>query len=179
MKFDKHNFFRYTYCEFKMQDIDFFKEKVAHFQSKSGSYYFYTDKGVFRYSNHWGRVANCRWKLIANENYKNQQYHLGFAKWTDFFHLNDNDKLFYILVDFELKKVNFQHIGNSNKNDQILFTALEAQKRVKLIRKLFSEDKWARYYNTELDILRKEIITDYISTSKSLTAIKQLYKRVS
>ncbi|MFD0964089.1 hypothetical protein [Pseudofulvibacter geojedonensis] len=177
--YNKYNFFKHTYCEFQEVSENLFKENPAHYKSKSDSLYHYTEEGVYRYSDHWGRVANCRWKLLANSAYKNQQYHLGFAKWTDFYHLNDTDKLFYILVDFESKKVNFQHIGISNKEGKVLFTALEAQKRVKQIRKLFSEDKWARYYNTDIDMLRKEIITDYISSNKSLTVIKKFYKMVS
>ncbi len=177
--YTKHNFFKHTYCEFQEVSANHFKKHPAHYKSKSESLYHYTVEGVYRYSDHWGRVANCRWKLLANSAYKNQQYHLGFAKWTDFYHLNDTDKLFYIVVDFDSKKVNFQHIGSANKENKVLFTALEAQKRVKQIRKLFSEAKWASYYNLELETLRKEIITDYISSNKSLTAIKQFYKMVS
>jgi hypothetical protein len=110
---------------------DIFKNNVAHYKSKSNSKYHYTSEGVYRYSNHWGRVANCRWKLLANEGFKNQINHLGFAKWTDFFEINSTDKLFYIQVNFEEKKVCFKHKELDNTNSIFLFSAEEAQKKTK------------------------------------------------
>ena len=60
----KHgNFFKHTYCQFEYKELSVLQEENIHFKSKSGSSYVYTEKGVYRYSNHWGRVANCRWKL--------------------------------------------------------------------------------------------------------------------
>lgn len=176
--YTKYNFFKHTYCEFQEVSEDLFKENPAHYKSKSDSMYHYTPEGVYRYSDHWGRVANCRWKLLANNDFKNQQYHLGFAKWTDFYHLNDTAKLFFIQVDFEQKKVNFQHIRNLPKEDKILFTAVDTQKRVKHIRQLLSEEKWAKYYNCDIETLRKQIITEYITTAKTLVSIKQYYKAI-
>jgi len=174
--YTKHNFFKHTYCEFEEVPEDIFKDNTAHYKSKSDSLYHYTLEGVYRYSDHWGRVANCRWKLLANDDFKNQQYHLGFAKWTEFYHLNDTEKLFYVQVDFEDKKVTFQHIGNELKTTKVLFTALEARKRVKNIRLLLTEDKWAKYFDCDLSILRKELIMDYLGSNKNLAAIKQVYK---
>lgn len=171
--YTKFNFFKHTYCEFQEVSEDIFKANPAHFKSKSDSKYHYTPEGVYRYSDHWGRVANCRWKLLANQDFKNQQYHLGFAKWSEFYHLNDTEKLFYIQVDFELKKVTFQHIGKESNSSKVLFTALEAQKRVKNIRQLLTEEKWAKYYDCDLLVLRKQVITDYIETNKTLAVIKQ------
>ena len=70
--YNQTNFFKHTFCEFK--EITNFKiPENINFSSKSDSTYFYTNEGVYRKSNHWGRVANCRWKLISTANYKNQE----------------------------------------------------------------------------------------------------------
>lgn len=174
--YNKFNFFKHTYCEFVEVASSVFENNAAHYKSKSDSRYHYTKDGVYRYSDHWGRVANCRWKLIANSEFKSQKLHLGFAKWSDFYHINDTDKLFFIQVDFELKKVNFQHIQNNLDLTKVLFSAIETQKRVKHIRQLLSEDKWAKYFDCDIDVLREQVITDYISTQNSLANIKQYYK---
>lgn len=102
--------------------------------------------------------------------------HLGFAKWTDFYHLNDTDRLFFIQVNFESSKVYFQHKALSENESPYLFTALEAQKRVKQIRLLLKEDKWAKYYNVDISELRENIITDYVNSSDTIQVLKQRYK---
>ncbi len=175
--YNKFNFFKYTYCEFTEVSSDIFIENPAHFKSKSDSQYYYTPEGVYRYSDHWGRVANCRWKLIANNKFKNQQMHLGYAKWTDFYHLNDTERLFYIQIDFPNKKVSFKHIGSSKNNTYFLFSALEAQKRVKQIRLLLKEDKWAKYYTTDINELRQNIISAYVNSNTTIQVLKQQFKK--
>ena len=107
--FHKFNFFKHTYCEFELKSLNFFKQREVHFKSKSGSLYFYTEKGVYRYSNHWGRVANCKWKINGIEAYKNQIYYVGYAKWSDFYPLNSKEKDFYITIE---AKTNEQKINN-------------------------------------------------------------------
>tara|TARA_B110000014_G_C20114272_1_gene587990 strand:+ start:1619 stop:2152 length:534 start_codon:yes stop_codon:yes gene_type:complete len=174
--YTKYNFFKYTYCEFHEVSEDIFKNNVAHYKSKSNSKYHYTSEGVYRYSNHWGRVANCRWKLLANEGFKNQINHLGFAKWTDFFEINSTDKLFYIQVNFEEKKVCFKHKELDNTNSIFLFSAEEAQKRQKQIRVLLKENQWAKYYDEDIDVLRFSIISELISNNKTLQELKLAYK---
>jgi len=174
--YTKYNFFKHTYCEFQEVSEDFFKDNPTHFKSKSDSRYHYTSEGVFRYSDHWGRVANCRWKLLANDNYKSQENHLGFAKWSDFYAINNTEKLFYLQVDFKLKKVNFKHkeIDASDKN--FLFTAQEAQKRQKHIRVLLKEDRWAKYYDQGIEELRSSIISEFISSNRTLQELKLAHK---
>ena len=174
--YNKFNFFKHTYCEFAEVSSSVFEDNIAHYKSKSDSQYHYTKEGVYRYSDHWGRVANCRWKLIANSEFKNQQLHLGFAKWADFHHLNDTEKLFFIQVNFKQSKVNFQHKALSQDADLFLFTAIEAQKRVKQIRLLLKESNWAKYYTTDLDELRHQIITEYISCNATIQALKRRFK---
>ena len=173
MKFHKFNFFRYTYCEFESQSIDFFKDKSAHYQSKSGSLYFYTDAGVFRYSNHWGRVANCRWKIKGIETYKSQNHYVGFAKWNDFYPLNNTDKVFYLEVDFLLKQAKVKRLKNKVKKEVFLMTSTLAHQRLKQIQTLFNEYKWAKYFEEDIEVLRKILITNLINTNKPIQQLKR------
>jgi hypothetical protein len=146
----------------------------TNYKSKSDSIYSYTDEGVYRKSNHWGRVANCRWKLIADENYKNQQTVIGFAKWTDFYPINSNEKIFFIEVSFDKKIAKIQSKKENSPN--FLFNFSEAQNRIKQITHLFRDDKWANYFYLEIDELRFKIISDFINTDKSLQEIKRSFK---
>lgn len=166
------NFFKYTFCEFQQVD-DFDFPENTNYKSKSESVYFYTEEGVYRKSNHWGRVANCRWKLIATKNYKNQQTVVAFAKWTDFYPIHSNEKIFSILVDFEnqTSKITIAQQDNSNT-----FTYQEAQKRSKQIRHLFKDNKWATYFDTNIDELRIKIISPYINSNTSLQEIKRRFQ---
>ncbi|RKF03285.1 hypothetical protein C8N26_2277 [Tenacibaculum lutimaris] len=172
MKYHKFNFYRSTYCEFEMQNIDFFEEMKAHFQSKSGSYYYYTEEGVFRYSNHWGRVANCRWKIQGIDHYKNQQYYVGYANWSSFYPLNSTDKVFYIEVNYQERKASIKRIRTKEGSKEFLMTSEFAHQRLKQIQTLFKEYKWARYYEEDIDVLRKIIIDKLITTNKTLQQIK-------
>jgi len=174
--YTKYNFFKHSYCEFKEVSEDIFKKNTAHYKSKSDSMYHYTPEGVYRYSDHWGRVANCRWKLLANDNYKSQVSHLGFANWSDFFEINDTEKLFYLQVDYQLKKVNFKHKEIEFSDSNFLYTAQEAQKRQKHIRILLKEERWAKYYDQDIDNFRKSIISEFISTNKTLQELKIAHK---
>lgn len=149
---------------------DFFDENQVHFKSKAGSQYSYTEEGVYRFSNHWGRVADCRWRLLSEDKLKNQNYYLGFANWTDFYALNETEKQFYISVDFEKSIVEFHHKGTNE--EVFVFFAEMAQKKVTQIRKLFLDDKWAKYFDTDIHLLRKNIISEYTSSNKSLQEIK-------
>ena len=173
MKFHKFNFFRYTYCEFESQSIDFFKDKSAHYQSKSGSLYFYADDGVYRYSNHWGRVANCRWKIKEVAEYKSQNYYVGFAKWNDFYPLNNTDKVFYLEVDFLQKQAKVKRLKNKEKKEVFLMTSTLAHQRLKQIQTLFNEYKWAKYFEKDIEELRKILITNLINTNKPIQQLKR------
>lgn len=172
MKYHKFNFYRSTYCEFEMQNVNFFEEMKAHFQSKSGSYYYYTEKGVFRYSNHWGRVANCRWKIQGIDQYKNQNYYVGYANWSSFYPLNSTDKVFYLEVNYTKAKASIKRVRSDVESNQFLMTSEFAHQRLKQIQTLFKEYKWARYYEEDIDILRKKIINKLITTNKTLQQVK-------
>jgi hypothetical protein len=172
-RYTSNNCFKHTFCDFKKVDHRFFNENQIQFKSKSGSSYFYTDEGVYRYSNHWGRVANCRWRLLSDKKLKSQEYHVGFAKWSDFYSLKETEKQFYISVNFETKEVGFHHQKESEK--EFLFFAETAQKRVAQIRKLLTEDTWARYFEMDIEALRFAIISEYLNSNKLLQEIKAKY----
>ncbi len=171
--YHKFNFFKYTYCEFESKEIDFFEGKSSHYQSKSGSLYFYADEGVYRYSNHWGRVANCRWKIKGVENYKSQNYYVGFAKWIDFYPLNDFDKVFYLEVNFNKQQARIKRIGSIVNTDVFLMTSEQVHQRLKQIQTLFKEYKWAKYFDDDIDVLREKLITGLIASNKSIQELKQ------
>jgi hypothetical protein len=168
--YNQTNFFKHTFCEFQEVDNFDFPEKM-NYKSKSESTYFYTDEGVYRKSNHWGRVANCRWKLIASNTYKNQNIVIGFAKWSDFAPTNSTEKLFFIEVNFDEKSAKLQPKKENSTN--YLFTFSEAQKRIKQIQHLFKDDKWANYFNLEITELQFKIISKFINSNKSLQEIKR------
>ncbi|WP_036823207.1 hypothetical protein [Polaribacter sp. Hel1_85] len=171
--YNKTNFFKHTFCEFNQID-DFEFPKNTNYKSKSESMYFYTHEGIYRKSNHWGRVANCRWKLIANDNYKNQQIVIGFAKWSNFYSINSSEKNFFIDVDFKKKSVKLQPKKENTTN--YLFSFSEAQKRIKQITHLFKDDKWAKYFDDDIEIIRKNIISEFINSDKTLQEIKLSHK---
>ncbi len=167
------NFFRHTFCEF--QQVPFFEfPEDSFFKSKSDSCYFYSDGGVYRKSNHWGKVANCSWKILSLENYKNQQTIIGFAKWYQFFPINSREKLFFILVDFDNNTANIQ----TKKEDSTtaLFTFSEAQEKLKKIRDVLKNDDWTKYFNQDKKALKKSFIHEFLNSSKSLQQIKKGFK---
>ncbi len=172
-KYNQTNFFKHTFCEF--QQVDNFEiPKETQFKSTSGSFYYYTKEGVYRKSNHWGRVANCRWKLITDRDYNNQQIALGFAKWEYFYPLNETEKIFFISVNFKTKttKINIK----KNEENFHLFTLATAQKKIKQIKLLFREDKWGRYFVENIEELRIKIISKLIDSDMTLQQIKMNFK---
>ena len=171
--YNQTNFFKHTFCEFQeVDDINFIDKPC--YKSKSESLYHYTKEGVYRKSNHWGRVANCRWKLISSNNYKNQQTVIGFAKWSDFYPIHSSEKNFFININFQEKTVQIQP-KNKNSN-HYLFTFSEAKKRQKQIQHLLKNDKWATYYNLEILEIKCKVITAFINSDKSLQEIKRSFK---
>jgi hypothetical protein len=177
--YNQHNFFKHTFCEFQQVD-DFAFLENENYKSKSESSYFYTKNGVYRKSNHWGRVANCRWKIAANENYKNQQIVIGFAKWLDFYPINSTEKIFFINVNFKEKTANLQtKATETNKKETIenhFFTFPEAQKRIKQITHLFKDTHWTKHFDLEVEELLFQIISKFITSNKTLQEIKRSLK---
>ncbi|WP_296638034.1 hypothetical protein [Polaribacter sp.] len=168
-KYNPSNFFKHTFCEFKeVNDFSFTDNKF--YKSKSNSKYYYTEKGVYRKSNHWGRVANCRWKLIALTSYKNQKEVTGFAKWTDFNSMQSLEKQFVISVDYKTNraKVILKDIETKVRS----FNYAEAQQKLKEVNKLLKNDSWTSYYNYDSIFLKRKIIEMRINSDESLAKIK-------
>lgn len=166
------NFFKHTYCEFEQVNDDFFLNNKPQYISKSGSSYFYTEEGVYRYSNHWGRVANCRWKISGIENYKNQSNYVGYSSWLNFYPLSNFDKAFYLKQDSENDLPKIYRIKEDSSLGSYLMTLEFAQKRLKQIKALFKDYKWAQYYSQDIEIVRKELISKLINSEESLQKLK-------
>ena len=176
---NKNNFHKYTFCIFKEVVSSEIENLKLNFKSKSGSSYYFTIDGVYRLSNHWSRVANCKWRIVnsnTKSNIKNQdRTKLGFAKWTDFYPDNDYEKLYFIEVNFELKEVNYFHKNSDNYKNQVLRTATETTKVIKQIRILLEEIAWTKHFTQDINLLRKEIISELITSNASLQEIKRKY----
>lgn len=176
-KYNKTNFHKHTFCEFTEVDTAAIPNIEWHYKSKSGSGYCFTDEGVYRISNHWGRAANCRWRLISSSNSKinNSQNRIGYAKWTDFYPNSETENFFYVEVNFDTKEVTFQHKNNPNYDGKaVLRNAPETAKVIRQIKEILESDTWAKYLDfDDLEVLRKEIILKLIQTSTSFAEIKR------
>lgn len=176
-KYNKTNFHKHTFCEFIEVDVATIPTIDWHYKSKSGSGYCFTEEGVYRSSNHWGRAANCRWRLISNSSSKinNSQNRIGFAKWIDFYPNNETENLFYVEVNFDVKEVAFQHKNNPKYDGKaVLRNAPETAKVIRQIKEILESDTWAKYLDfDDLEQPRREIIRKLIQTSKSFAEIKR------
>lgn len=176
--FHRNNFHKNTFCIFKEVALDAISALKLNYKSKSGSQYYFTETGVYRLSNHWGRAANCKWRLQPSQpqsciNPENRMK-LGFAFWSDFHRDNDTEKLYFIEMDFENQSVNFQHKDSGNCNPTaVLRNASETTKRIRQIRNLLENDAWTSYYpeqnSKELTV---KVIRQMIQTDKTLQHIK-------
>ena len=174
--YNRNNFYNRTFCIFKEVDLEFIKELKPNFKSKSGSSYYFTEIGVYRLSNHWGRAANCKWRLTSDSK-NNNRTKLGFANWNEFYPDNDFEKLYFIEVDYDAQSVNYYHKQNENfASDKVLRTAGDTTKLIKKIRILFEETAWTKHLKEENpEVIRKEIIEKLIGTSKSYQEIRREY----
>lgn len=174
-KYNKTNFHKHTFCEFIEVDTNAIPNNEWHYKSKSGSGYCFTEEGVYRISNHWGRAANCRWRLISEIKNPNQKERIGYAKWIDFYPNNETENFFYVEVNFETKEATFQHKNNPNYDGKaVLRNASETAKVIRQIKEILESDTWAKYLDYEnLEVLRNEIITKLIQTSTSFAEIKR------
>ncbi len=178
--YNKTNFHKYTFCIFQEVALEAIKDLKHNYKSKSGSSYYFAETGVYRLSNHWGRAANCKWRLSGNskvQNISDNRTKLGYANWSDFYPDNDFEKLYFIEADYKNKAVNFFHNQNENYLDEkILRTATDTTKLIKQIRTLLDETAWTKYLKEEnIEALRKEIIEELINTTKSFQEIRKEY----
>ncbi len=169
------NSFKNTFCIFQEVLLQNIENLPVQFASKSGSCYYYTSKGMYRLSNHWGRLANSKWRLEALEPETLSKTKLGFALWTDFYPDNAVDKLYYIAMNFRTNTVNYQHKNNPEFDQTaILRTSFETTKRIKQIRNLLELTSWAKHFDyDDLNLLRQKIVNQLIYTDQSLELIKR------
>ena len=175
--YSRTNFHKHTFCEFTEVDAATISNIDWHYKSKSGSGYCFTDEGVYRISNHWGRAANCRWRLISEIKNPNQKERIGYAKWTDFYPNNEIESLFYVEVNFETKEVTFQH-KNNPKFDGTAFlrNASETAKVIRQVKEILESDTWAKFLDvSDLEMVRNEIIQKLITTNIPLPTIKKTF----
>ncbi len=169
------NSFKNTFCVFQEENREVIAGLSLQYESKSGSCYYYTEKGMYRLSNHWGRLANSKWRLEPMEPESQSKTKLGFAHWDDFYPDNAIEKLYYIQADFIRNTVKYQHKNSPNFDKKaILRTSFETTKKIKQIRNLLYLTTWANHFDYEdLDVLRQKIINELIFTNKTLEEIKR------
>ncbi len=165
-KYNKHNYYRSTYAVYNEVALTELPFEKWHYLSKSGSAYFYTNKGVYRKSNHWGRAAKCRWVLASgNAMYVSKgRERIGYANWTDFFENNDYTQAYFVKVDYENKVVTYDHRSRDESGEAIYRTAKQTQKIIQKVKRLLISDNWSKYYDFDnLEELRKELIEELIT----------------
>jgi len=174
-KYNATNFFKHTYCEWIEVPFDEIANKTPSYKSDKGSRYFFSEEGLFRYSNHWGRVANCRWKLQSDK--KNSQgFVVGYAAWSSFYPNDEQENIYVIDVNFLQKEVTFKHYASLNNCDAFRRDAKTTAKRIVEIKKVLFSDDWFKYLvNQDKEEVRKRLITSLINTNKSLLELKRAF----
>ena len=175
--YNKLNFHSHTFCIWKEVLFNEINNRKISYKSKSGSQYIFSSDGLYRISNHWGRVANCHWRLIPLDKFKNQNTIVGFARWADFYSNDDRSKLFFIKVDFETGEVNFYHkLNQENQEKVILRNAKETAETIKTIKKVLTQTDWAKYLKYEdLEVFRKKIVNELVYSENRFIEIKRQY----
>jgi hypothetical protein len=162
-KITKENYNDCTYGEFYYKTALPAKlnEMKPDFKDKKGDYYWYTNEGVYRLSNHWTSAGSCVWLLKGQtnlefyEHYENEKYDkLGFCFWDDF------KKIKWI---YELK-------DSSRITDESKICLVKQTKQIKLI---YSEiiDREKLYdvmLNWKMDLLEDENGQQYLETNCNL-----------
>lgn len=173
--YHRNNFFKHTFCEWQLVDTALVETKKPDYKSKSGSSYYFDSEGLYRYSNHWGRAANCRWRLISDQ-MVSQGFYLGYAKWTDFYPNNDTDLLYYIDMDWASGSARSQHRDNT-ENSYFYRTALDTAKRIKIIHEVLTTTGWAKYLDYDnIEELRQFVVESLISNGLSFNEIKKSWR---
>jgi hypothetical protein len=175
--YSRLNFHKHTFCIWKEVLAAEIRDLKISYISQSGSQYIFTADGLYRISNHWGRVANCHWRLIPLAEFKSQHNIVAFANWVDFYSNDDTSKLFFIKMDFDMQEVNFYHRQSADKQEMLVFrNAKETAKTIRTIKQVLTETDWAKHLNyVDFEVLRKEISSGLINSEKSFLEIKKNY----
>ena len=173
--YDKFNFHKHTFCLFQQVESKVVLDLKLDYKSASGSAYYFTEIGVYRKSNHWGRAANCRWRLITNSGYKNQTESVGFAHWTDFYPNNETEKLFFIAIDEAINEVYFNHKNHPNYTNQLLRNASDTSKRSKEIKIVLQSNLWAKHLVfDDFEEIKRKMLTELSITNESFVNLKKI-----
>ncbi|MFV8369888.1 hypothetical protein [Flavobacterium sp. LB2R40] len=169
------NSFKNTFCVFNEVSIEAINKLKIQYDSKSGSKYYYTKIGMFRLSNHWGRLANSKWRLEPLEPETRSKIKLGFASWDSFYPDNALEELYYLEVNFLNNTINYQHRDTPRYDKKALLrTSSETTKRIKQARNILNLTSWAKYFESDdIELLRRKIINALIYTNKTLEEIKK------
>lgn len=173
--YNRTNFHKHTFCLFQQVEYTAVADLKWSYKSASGSAYYFTELGVYRKSNHWGRAANCRWRLITNSDYKNQIEIVGFARWTDFYPNNENEKLFFIEINEEKNDVHFNHKDHPDYTHQLLRNASDTAKRIKEIKIVLQESSWAKYLIfDDFEEIKRKMLCELSNTNESFVNLKKI-----
>lgn len=173
MAYNRTNFHKHTFCLFQQVAISVLDDLKLGYKSDSGSEYYFTEIGVYRKSNHWGRAANCRWRLLVNSAYKNQTEIVGFARWTDFYSNNETEKLFYIEINNE--EVGFNHKNNPNYSNQVVRNASETSKRIKDIKQVLQSNSWAKHLIfDDFEEIKRKMLIELTNTNESFVNLRKI-----
>ncbi|MFD0700882.1 hypothetical protein [Myroides pelagicus] len=174
-KYSRFNFFKHTYCEWQQVPMEVIANRAPNYKSKAGSAYYFDEIGVYRYSNHWGRAANCRWKLISTSA-KNSVYCLAYASWDSFYPNNEQQALFVIVLDSE-GEVGFRHRDSLAKEERDLAvcrTAKETSSRIKKIKEIQTTTAWHKHIDSmSIEEARELLVLGLINTEKSILELRR------
>lgn len=173
--YNKSNFHKHTFCIFKEVPLHETEGLKPGHNSKSGSSYYFTEEGLYRVSNHWGRAANCRWRLLPMKRVNRSRTKAGYAKWADFHPNNEQDNLFYVEIDRTTNEVSFQHKDNPLYDGKAqLRNASETAKVIRQLQEVLTTDNWAKYLTFEdIEELRREVAQALLTTNQSFLEIKR------
>ncbi len=175
--YNRYNFHKYTFCVYHEVAKSEIVDLAVSYTSKSGSVYYITNEGVYRQSNHWGRVANCRWRLITLAQDQISQSKIGYARWEDFYKDNETEALYFIQI-IKTKdglEVNYQHKDHKDYQPTfIVRTGAETGKRIKQINEILYSDLWAKYLDYDnIETAKDFVVQQLITTNLSLHEIKR------
>jgi hypothetical protein len=166
-----------TFCIFQEVEISSIENRQYDYKSKSGSEYFFETDGVYRFSDHWGRTAKSKWRLIPIDDQKRKSK-VGYAKCTDFHKDNDLEKLYFIEFNKLRNEVFFNHKNNCKSIEKVfLRTTSDTTKVIRQVRKLLESDSWTNYYCQKN--IKEIVVLELINSTKTLAEIKKSYLPVS
>ena len=136
-KFNKDNFHESTLANWKEQDKKEAKKFIDYnnpdFSSPSGSDYFYTDKGVYRLSDHWGiNIRSCSW-LLDFEERQSKKLLLGFCLFSDFY---DSNPIRYLDSNYPYWASLIKTSKKIAEIEKTLIRPLQVEKQVYMLKNL-------------------------------------------